>query len=84
LSLRTNSNEMKGTFNGLHGVCRESFAGDVNYSVVILIFHVSDDIKIGQCPGVPCFVPRRVEMRCKHVAVQNVVNVPLRHVNART
>jgi hypothetical protein len=65
------------TIDSLHSMSCKSFARAVNHPIVILILHVSNDFEVGQSPSMPRPVPHGIIMRSKHVAVQDVVDVPL-------
>ena len=54
----------------------QSGAHDISFRFG-LVEKVVDDFKIGQSPGVPCFVPIGIEMCCKEVRMKDVFYIPL-------
>lgn len=61
------------TFDGRNDVVRE----DVGVDEVLLALEVLDDLEVRQRPRVPCLVPKRVEVRCALIRVEDVRGVLL-------
>lgn len=74
----TDSDKRKSlTFHSLNDMGSNALPGYINCATFSLSFHLADDIKVSESPGVPGFVPGRVIMSSKEVGVQNVFRIPL-------
>lgn len=65
------------TFNSLDDVDRERVSSDIVCSTFIMAFHIGNNIKIRESPGMPGFIPRWIIVCRQKVSLQDVLDIPL-------